>query len=204
MARSVGSQVALARRESPTLGDRFVGLSRALVHEMPHTMAALTDGLVGERHAVAMVAATACLGVQDRAEVDRRLAPVLGSLGVQGLTRAAGRVAAELDAASVARRRAAAVRSRRVSTRPAPDGMAYLTVLGPLKDIVGAYAALQARAKAVVGGQCPQEGPDGRGVGAVMADTALRLLSGRAVGQTQPVEVHLVITDRALLGAGDP
>ncbi|MGG5257535.1 hypothetical protein [Phycicoccus avicenniae] len=32
-ARSVGSQVALARRESPTLGDRFVGLSRALVHE---------------------------------------------------------------------------------------------------------------------------------------------------------------------------
>lgn len=37
-----------------------------------------------------------------------------------------------------------------------------------------------------------------------MADTALRLLSGRAVGQTQPVEVHLVITDMALFGVGDP
>ena len=60
-ARSVGSQVALARRESPSLGDRFVGLSRALVHEMPHTMAALMTGAIGERHAVAMVAATACL-----------------------------------------------------------------------------------------------------------------------------------------------
>ena len=44
VARSVGSVVALARRESPTLGDRFVGLSRALVHEMPATMAALSDG----------------------------------------------------------------------------------------------------------------------------------------------------------------
>ena len=36
-----------------------------------------------------------------------------------------------------------------------------------------------------------------------MADTATRLLSGRAVGQVQPLEVHLVITDRALLGTGD-
>ena len=37
-----------------------------------------------------------------------------------------------------------------------------------------------------------------------MADTATRLLSGRAVGQVQPLEVHLVVTDRALLGTGDP
>ena len=42
VARSVGSVVALARREPPSLGDRFVGLSRALVHEMP-----LPDGGAG-------------------------------------------------------------------------------------------------------------------------------------------------------------
>ena len=41
-------------------------------------------------------------------------------------------------------------------------------------------------------------------MGAVAADTALALLSGRAAGQVQPVEVHLVMTDRALLGTGDP
>jgi hypothetical protein len=52
VARSVGSVVALARRESPSLGDRFVGLARALVHEMPHTMAALTAGVCSERVAV--------------------------------------------------------------------------------------------------------------------------------------------------------
>jgi hypothetical protein len=80
--------------------------------------------------------------------------------------------------------------------------MAYLSVLGPLKDVVGAHAALLARSRAVVGGQCPEEA-QGRGVGAVAADTALRLLSGRAVGQLCPVEVHLVMTDRSLLGTGE-
>ena len=204
VARSVGSMVALARRESPALGDRFVGLSRALVHEMPQTMAALTAGECSERVAVAVVTATATLSVEDRAEVDRRVGPLLGRLGVKAAGRAAARVAAELDAASVVRRMEAAVKGRRVTVRPAPDGMAYLSVLGPLKDVVGAYAAVQARSRAVVSGQCADEGPEGRGVGAVAADTALELLSGRAPGQVQPVEVHLVMTDRALLGTGDP
>ncbi len=204
VARSVGSVVALARRESPTLGDRFVGLSRALVHEMPVTMAALTAGEISERVGVAVVAATATLSLQDRAEVDRRLGPVITGLGVRQAGGAAARVAAELDAASVVARMEAAVKGRRVTVRPAPDGMAYLTVLGPLKDVVGAHVAVQARARGVVGGQCPDEAPQGRGVGAVAADTALRLLSGRAVGQPQPVEVHLVMTDRALLGTGNP
>jgi len=204
IGRSVGSMVALARRESPSLGDRFVGLARALVHEMPHTMAALAAGECGERVAVAVVAATATLSREDRGEVDARVGPLLRRLGVRAAGSAAARVAAELDAASVVARMEAAVRSRGVSVRPAPDGMAYLSVLGPLKDVVGAHAALQARSRAVVGGQCPQEGPEGRGVGAVAADTALRLLSGREVGQLTPVEVHLVMTDRALLGTGDP
>ena len=204
VARSVGSVVALARRESPSLGDRFVGLSRALVHEMPATMAALSAGRCTERVAVAVVAATATLSLADRAVVDARVGPVITRLGVKQAGAAAARVAAELDAASVVARMEAAVRSRRVSVRPAPDGMAYLSVLGPLKDVVGAHAAVQARSRSVVGGQCPEEGPEGRGVGAVAADTALRLLSGRAIGQPQPVEVHLVMTDRALLGSGDP
>ncbi|MFL6178133.1 MAG: HNH endonuclease, partial [Ornithinibacter sp.] len=119
VARSVGSMVALARRESPTLGDRFVGLSRALVHEMPHTMAALTAGECSERVAVAVVAATATLSVQDRAEGDARVGPLLGGLGVRQAGAAAARVAAELDAASVVARLEVAVRSRRVTVRPA-------------------------------------------------------------------------------------
>ena len=204
VARSVGSEVALARRCSPTLGDRFVGLARALVTEMPSTMSALSSGACSERHAVVVAQATAVLSVEDRAEVDRRVGPLLGRLGVVAAERAARRVAAELDAAAVVRRMEQAVRSRRVTVRPAPDGMAYLSVLGPMVEVVGAHAALLARARSVVGGQCPDEAPDGRGVGAVAADTALQAMSGREAGAMQPVEVHLVMTDRALFGTGDP
>ena len=103
-----------------------MGLARALVHEMPHTMAALSAGVCSERVAVAVVAATATLSVQDRGVVDARVGPLLGRLGVKAAGGAAGRVAAELDAASVVARMEAAVRSRRVTVRPAPDGMAYL------------------------------------------------------------------------------
>ena len=201
--RSVGSEVGLARRESPTLGDRFVGVSRAVVRELPGAMAALEAGVMGERHVVEVVRETATLSVVDRAEVDARLRSLYGSLSWRAVGRAARRVAAELDAASVVARMEAAVRSRRVSVRPAPEGMAYLSVLGPVREVVGAYAALQARSRSVVGGQSPDEAAEGRGVGAVAADTALRLMSGLEVGQVQPVEVQLVMTDRALLGTGD-
>ena len=193
----------MARRESPTRGDRFVGMARALVDEMPCTMQALASGSCSERHAVLMVQVTSVLSREHRAEVDRRVGPLLGRLGVRGAERAARRVAQELDVASVVKRMQDAVRSRRVTVRPAPDGMAYLTVLGPLVEVVGASAALRARAQRVMSGQAPDEGPAGRAAGAIAADTALRLLSGRAVGVLQAVEVHLVMTDRSLLGTGD-
>ncbi len=202
--RSVGAEVALARRQSPTLGDRFVGLAAALVDEMPCTMRALSSGSCSERHALLMVQATSVLSLEHRAEVDRRVGPLLGRLGVRGAERAARRVAQELDVTSVLRRMEDAVRSRRVTVRPAPDGMAYLTVLGPLVEVVGASAALRARAQCVVTGQAADEAPYGRATGAIAADTALSLLSGRTVGAAQAVEVHLVMTDRSLLGTGDP
>ncbi|MGN7249293.1 hypothetical protein ACTHQ1_16400, partial [Janibacter anophelis] len=42
------TQVALARRCSPNQGDRHVGLAKALVEDLPHTMAALTAGQISE------------------------------------------------------------------------------------------------------------------------------------------------------------
>ncbi len=202
--RSVGSEVGLARRESPSLGDRFVRVSRALVMELPITLAALSKGVIGERHVIQVAQESAMLTAPDRSELDRRLGPVLGRLSPQAAGRAARRVAAELDAAAVTRRMERAASSRRVSVRAARDGMAYLTVLAPSHEAIGAYAALKGYASNVVSGHRAQEAADGRGTGAVMADTATRLLSGRSAGQVQPVEVHLVMTDRSLLGIGDP
>lgn len=212
--RSAGSEIALARRESPVRGDRFVGMARALVDEMPATMAALEQGEVSEWGATVMVRGTAVLTREDRAEVDAKLGPQLKSMSAKGIDQATRREAAARDAAAVVRRREQAVKSRRVSVRPAPDGMAYLTLLTTMKEAVAAYATLHRRARSVTAGTAfhrdpktgaeVQELPDGRGLGAIMADTAIARLTGRPTGVPTPVEIQLVITDRSLLGSGDP
>ena len=125
------------------------------------------------------------------------------------------------------KRNAKAVNERRVSVRPAPDTMTYLTALLPVKDGVACYAALKAAAGTA------QAVGDPRGRGQVMADTLVDRLTGRTGSQalpdptswsarpTQPspadasnpdgqsrdasvaVEVQLVITDETLLAGGD-
>ena len=79
--RGVGEQVALARGESPHRGSAFVGMATALVHEMPCTMAALSDGRITEWAATCLVRETAVLQVHDRAEVDARLESMLHQAG---------------------------------------------------------------------------------------------------------------------------
>jgi hypothetical protein len=90
--------------------------------------------------------------------------------------------------------------------------MAWLSILGPVKDVVGAHAALSAQEKRrhVLDPDLPAAQweaaaaaarADTRGKGAWLADRALELLSGRAKDQPQPVEVSLVMTDRVLLPA---
>ena len=86
--RSVGSEVALARRESPTSGDRFVGLSRALMTQLPRTLAALAAGKCSERHAMVVARVSSMLSEEHRAELDRRVGPLLGRLGVDQADRA--------------------------------------------------------------------------------------------------------------------
>ena len=50
--RGVASEVALARRESPARGGQHLGFAKALVHEMPHTLAALQCGVLSEWRAI--------------------------------------------------------------------------------------------------------------------------------------------------------
>ncbi|MFC7492160.1 MULTISPECIES: DUF222 domain-containing protein [unclassified Knoellia] len=211
-SRSVRADLALARRCSPTVADQHVGVAKALVGEMPETMAALTRGEISERRAMIVVRETACLSVEHRAEVDRRLAPTIGSLGDRALAGAARRAGAALDAESLAERNRRAVASRRMSVRAAADGMAWLSILGPMKDVIGAHVALTAEEsrRHQIDPDLPAEKweaaaaaarADARGRGAWLADRALELLSGRAKGQPQPVEVNLVMTDTVLLPA---
>jgi len=193
----IAGQVALARRDSPNKGARHLGLARALVTEMPHTLRALAAGRISEWRASILVRETAVLSRDHRAEVDAALADRLGELGDRGVEREAMKLAYKLDPGSVIRRARRANDERRVSIRPAPDTMSYVTGLLPVAQGVAVHAALSKHADALRGAGDP------RSRGQIMADTLVERVTGQAQAPDVPVEVQLVMTDRTLLGGDD-
>jgi hypothetical protein len=192
----VAAQIALARRDSPARGSRHVGLARALDEEMPHTMAHLTAGRISEWRAMILCRETACLSAQDRAAVDAALAADLPNLGDRQVEARARSIAARIDNAATAKRAARVRNERRVTIRPAPDTMTYLTALLPVEQGVAVFAALDAKARELVG-----DG-DGRGRGQIMADTLVERVSGQASAPAVPMEIQLVMPAETLLGTG--
>ena len=145
LGTGIGAQIALARRESPAKGGRLLGLAKALVTEMPHTLAALETGALNEWRATLLVRETACLTAADRTAVDEDLAADTGTFtgaGDRRLVAAARTAAYRLDPRSVTDRAAHAATERYVSLRPAPDTMCYLTALLPVAQGVAVYNAL--------------------------------------------------------------
>ncbi|MDJ0354761.1 DUF222 domain-containing protein [Paenarthrobacter sp. PH39-S1] len=201
LGKGIGGQIALARRESPQQGNRLLGLARILVTEMPHTLTALSSGLLNEWRAVLLARETACLSADDRRTVDAGLAADTGALAGMGnnkLVNEAKRVAYALDPQSVTARNAKAENDRHVSCRPAPDTMTYLTGLLPVAQGVAVYAALAREADSL------RASGDGRGRGQIMADTLVHRVTGTPGGITG-VEIQLVMTDRTLFqGDSEP
>ncbi len=199
--QGVAAQIALARGESPSRGSRLLGLARALVTEMPHTLAALETGQLNEWRATVLVRETACLAAADRCAVDEELAADSGTFvgaGDRMITAAARTAAYRRDPESVARRVSRAVTERCVSLRPAPDTMTYLTALLPVAQGVGVYAALTRHADS------QRSQGDTRTRGQLMADELVERTTGSPAGVCG-VELQLVMTDRALLrGDSEP
>ena len=149
--RSIGSQVALARHESPSRGDAHLALAEALTGAMPHVLAALASGEMSEDGAEAVCRATDGIDPALRRRVDAGLSDELGRLGPRALADAARRIASAVDGDAATRRAHAAVASRRVTLRSAADGMAYLTLLAPMAEATGAFHALDAEATSMLG-----------------------------------------------------
>ncbi|MFJ6538116.1 HNH endonuclease [Paenarthrobacter sp. NPDC091711] len=199
--QGVGAQVALARRESPNRGSRLLGFAKAVVTEMPRTLAALESGQLNEWRATLLVKETACLSVEDRCAVDEELAPDAGTFegkGDRAIIAAAKAAAYRRDPRSVARRASHAATERTVSLRPAPDTMTYLTALLPVAQGVAAYAALTRAADSA------RSSGDSRPRGQVMADTLVERVTGTP-GGFSGINLDLVMTDRTLFqGDSEP
>ncbi|MET0900525.1 MAG: DUF222 domain-containing protein, partial [Mycobacterium sp.] len=201
LGAGVGAQIALARRESPARGGRLLGLARALVTEMPHTLAALETGQLNEWRATLLVKETACLSAEDRAAVDAELAPDTGTFDGAGDRRiiAAARAAAyRRDPRTVTQRASHAATERNVSLRPAPDTMCYLTALLPVAAGVAVYAGLTRHADTL------RAAGDPRTRGQLMADTLVERTTGHPADQPTPIAVNLVLSDETLMGGSAP
>ncbi|WP_306738646.1 HNH endonuclease signature motif containing protein [Arthrobacter sp. SX1312] len=199
--KGVAAQIALARRESPARGGRLLGFARALVTEMPHTMAAVEAGLLNEWRATLLVRETACLSAADRCAVDEDLAADTGAFdgaGDRQIVAAARAAAYRRDPRSVTQRASHAAADRRVSLRPAPDTMTYLTALLPVAQGVAVHAELTRHA------DTRRAAGDERSRGQLMADALVERTTGTPGGFSR-VEVQLVMTDRTLFqGDAEP
>jgi hypothetical protein len=197
--RGLAGEVALARRDSPARGNRHLGFANALVHEMPHTLAALESGVLSEWRATLIVRESACLDVEDRARLDVELCADPTRLTGMGDARVAAEaksIAYRLDPHAVVDRAARAETERTVTVRPAPDCMTYVTALLPVTHGVSVYATLKRAADTC---------SDGRSRGQVMADTLIECVTGRPASEATPIAVKLVISDETLFGSdSDP
>ncbi|WP_333893421.1 HNH endonuclease [Mycolicibacterium gadium] len=192
--RGLCSEVALARRDSPSCGNRHLGFAKALVHEMPHTLAALESGALSEWRATLIVRESACLSVADRRTLDAEMCADVSNLDGKGnkqIAASAKEIACRLDVQAVVDRAAKAEAERNVTIRPAPDAMTIVSALLPVKQGVSVYAALRRSADTTF---------DDRSRGQIMADTLVERVTGRPAETPEPIAVNLVMTDQALLG----
>lgn len=216
----LAAQVGLARHESPHRGARLATMALALVHDLPHTLDALTRGELSERRAELVARLTGHLAPEQRVLVDAEVvganladpaAPLTTGIGTWGdrqLEGAVRAVADRIDAEAAVARARTAESERRVTLRPIPDTMAVVTAVLPVTQAVALHASLTAAAATA------HASGDSRSKGQVMADTLVdRVVSSTAgegagdrpgealpgLPRDVPVEVQVVITDRALL-----
>lgn len=196
---AVGDDLALARLTSPYWGRRELTSARALVEQMPRTLAALEEGTISPYQARQVTELTTCLSREDRDEVDARLVDVLPGIAPGDLTRTVRALVYEIDPQGFVGRARKAAADRGVSLRAAPDVMGILTARLPAPQAIAAFQSLQAAARV------KKAGGDPRTLNQLMADELYERLTGRLVVDGIDVEVGVVITDTALFaGTSDP
>jgi len=191
--RSIAAQLALTRRDARSRrGQRHVGAARALVTEMPHTMAALECGEITERRARIIIEQFACLTPTGRAHADTVIAAELPGLGDRAAQSRAAGIAYRLDPEAVMGKIRGAVTDRHVSLRPAPDTMTRLSALLPVAQGVAVYAALRRSADTATAAG------DARTRGQVMADELTSRITGHTITGCDPYGApHYETTDAA-------
>ncbi|WP_160318943.1 HNH endonuclease [Arthrobacter sp. ERGS1:01] len=199
LGQGVGTQIGLARSESPHRGRQLCELAQVLVRELPHTLTALGTGALNEYRAGIIARETVFLTQDHRAAVDNQLCTdprQLSGWGNRELAARARKAAYRLEPEVFVQRLEKAETDRYVSLRPAADGMTLLTALLPLRHGVKVLATLTRIADNA------KAAGDVRGKGQLMADTLLHRLTNHTPCTPHPNPDRT--PDPTLEGSSDP
>lgn len=196
--RGIGGAVALARRVSPHRGSRLVSQAFGIVNDLPQTRDALATGTGTEDQAAVMHRETSWLSTEHRQEIDAIMAPKMRFLGIRELAQTIRAHAYRVDPDATAAHFTRAATERRVTIRPAPDNMAYLTAILPVPQAKAAADHLQRAAESTI---ASGEAGD-KAFGELVADTLVERLTGKSAAEDVPVELHLVMEKDTLMAGG--
>ena len=207
---ALGSEVGLARQESPHRGERLMAMARILIADMPCTLAALEAGRLSEHRAELIAKEAACLSGLDRRLLDVELCgdpATVEGMGNAEISAEAKRITYRLDQEAVLERMRQAPAGRHVRCRPARDGMATVSVLLPAHEGRAVCAALSQGAATTLASTIPGTSVPaglGRTHDQIMADLVVERVTGRnPVDAPVSVTVNLVLSDESLLAGGD-
>ncbi|SFM70628.1 protein of unknown function [Pseudonocardia ammonioxydans] len=201
LERGVIAQLGLACRVSPTEARSRLRAARDLREGLDHIRGLFVAGELNRDKIAAIVTATADLDTGQRAAVDARLAAhELTRLGIGRLRDLVRRLVAEIAPEKFRSRVEAARAQRRVTLRPAPDGMSYLTAYLPVEQGVACLAALHKAFTEVSVDPAPLT----RSRGQVMADTLVERATGKSVATDVDIEVQVLVPVEALIDPDSP
>jgi hypothetical protein len=142
--RELTSELAVALRLPERSTERLVEESRALRHDLPHTLDALRAGRISYRHAQVVVDHAASLPPTVLDSFEEAILPAAQTLTVAKFDRRARKQRERLHPESIESRRVEAVAKRSVDLQPARDGMAWLSAYLPAPEAIGIYNRITA------------------------------------------------------------
>jgi hypothetical protein len=190
----VKEQLAMARNVSPSQAVRDLALGRALRDRFPRIGERLRGGETSVHAARVIVDETRPVSDDVVRRIDGQFALDLTAMTATRAGRAARFLGMQADPTGYVEAARKSPEQRRVTTRPAPDTMVWLSALLPVATGVGAYASLDRDARAAVAAG------DGRTLDQLRADLLVDRVTGRTEAQPVPVEIQLTMQAKTLLG----
>jgi len=198
IGRGIADQLGLACRMSGFAAARRLEMARALWFDLPETYRLLTAGEISDYVASLVVTETRHLDAPTRRDADAKIiAAGIAGMGPRGAAACARRFAYEADPHGYVNRGRTERKHRRVSLRPAPDTMSWLSGYLPVEQGVACMKALRDHTDSV------KAAGDERSRDQIMADTFVERITGQAQATDVNAELQIVMDLDALLDANN-